>query len=289
MNKHCYLSWYIGLCSENKYNIEIINEIPTFKTIIDIKETKREVNEEHYENISRVELPTEEEYEKLKPCTYNEDDELKKEKFILAANYHLIDKPETHDETINNFNFIKTYYHPKKRKQFKFLLNIAYTADTYDIFIEFINTKTKTEYQIEGIKKHYQDIELYQLVINALNDIMKTLGYVNFGDIERAVDGQIINNNFENSKNDILKKLSILCYQLKLNKVDMSNYNFEKFMKTFNVILESLTSGKFINVSHSKSHDIRYKKYQFVHDFMTHDDNIVPDVITIKFRNKNMI
>ena len=60
------------------------------------------MNEEHYDNIACVELPTEEEYEKLKQCTYNEEDELKKEKFILAANYHLIDKPETHEETINN-------------------------------------------------------------------------------------------------------------------------------------------------------------------------------------------
>ena len=34
-----------------------------------------------------------------------------------------------------------------------------------------------------------------------------------------------------------------------------------------------------------KKHDIKYKKYQFVHDFMTHGDDIVPDVITIKFRN----
>ena len=50
----------------------------------------------------------------------------------------------------------------------------------------------------------------------------------------------------------------------------MTNYNFKKFMETFNSILESLTSGKFINVIHSKSHDIRYKKYQFVHDFITH-------------------
>ena len=93
----------------------------------------------------------------------------------------------------------------------------------YIYIIEFINTKTKTEYQIEGNKKHYQDIELYQLVINALNDIMKSLGYVNFGDIERVVDGIILKTNFEKNKIDILKKLSILCYQLKLNKVDTSN------------------------------------------------------------------
>ena len=48
--------------------------------------------------------------------------------------------------------------------------------------------------------------------------------------------------------------------------------------------MESLTSGKFINVSDSKKHDIKYKKYQFVHDFMTHGDDVVPDAITIKFR-----
>ena len=137
------------------------NEIHKIECDVDIKATKKEVNEEHYDNIACGELPTEEEYEKLKQCTYNEDDELKKEKFILAGNYHLIDKPETHDETINNYNFVSSYYHPKKRKQFKLLLNIAYTADTYDIFIEFINTKTKTEYQIEGNKKHYQYIYNY--------------------------------------------------------------------------------------------------------------------------------
>ena len=285
MNKHCYLSWYIGLCYENKYNTETINEIPAIKTNVDIKETKREVKEEHYDKLSCVEFPTEEEYEKLKQFSYNEEDELKKEKFILAGNYHLIDKPETHEETINNVEFIKTYYHPKKRKQFKFLLNIAYNTDTYDIFIEFINKKTQLEYQIEGAKKYYQDIELYQIVINALNDIMKSLGYVNFGDVERVVDGTTLKNCFEENKIDILKKLSILCYQLKLYKIDMSNYNFKTFMETFNAILESLTSGKIINVSKSKSHDIRYKKYQFVHEFITHGDKIVPDAITIKFRN----
>ena len=52
---------------------------------------------------------------------------------------------------------------------------------------------------------------------------MKSLGYVNFGDIERVVDGLILKTNFEKNKIDILKKLSILCYQLKLNKADMSN------------------------------------------------------------------
>ena len=152
MNKHCYLSWYIGLCYENKYNTETINEIPAIKTNVDIKETKREVKEEHYDKLSCVEFPTEEEYEKLKQFSYNEEDELKKDKFIFAANYHLIDKPETHEETINNFEFIKTYYHPKKRKQYNILLNIAYTADTYDIFIEFINTKTKQNIKLKAIK-----------------------------------------------------------------------------------------------------------------------------------------
>ena len=117
---------------------------------------------------------------------------------------------------------------------------------------------------------------MYQIVINALNDIMKSLGYVNFGDVERVVDGTTLKNCFEENKIDILKKLSILCYQLKLYKIDMSNYNFKTFMETFNAILESLTSGKIINVSKSKSHDIRYKKYH---------DKIVPDAITIKFRN----
>ena len=215
MNKHCYLSWYIGLCRANKYNTEIINEMPVHECEIDVKATKREVKQEHYDKIALVDLPTEAEYEKLKQLSYNEEDELKKEKFILAANYHLIDKQETHEDTINNIGFVKTYYNVKKRKQFKFLINIAYTADTFDILIDKVNKDTKQKFLDADNKASYQDLELYQKIINAFNDIMKSLGYLNFGDVEKVVDGLTLKTNFEKIKVDILKKLSILCYQLK--------------------------------------------------------------------------
>ena len=71
---------------------------------------------------------------------------------------------------------------------------------------------------------------------------------------------------------------------IEIGKKDISKYDFGKVIQSFNAILESLMSGKFINVRDSNKHDIKYKKYQFVHDFMAHDDNIVPDAITIKFR-----
>ena len=89
------------------------------------------VSEENYDNIARVDLPTEEEYEKLKQCTYNDGDQYKKENIILAANYHLLDKPDTHDETINNFEFIETFYHHKNKTiQFS-----AATTPTVTLFI----------------------------------------------------------------------------------------------------------------------------------------------------------
>ena len=145
MNRRCFLSWYVGLCCENKYNVIVQNETPAKNVTceVDHKENKQIVKLEHNENIACVDLPTEEEYEKLKQCTYNNEEQYKKEKFIFAANYHLIDKPEAHDETINNIKFVSMYFPHKKRKRFKFLLNIAYTSDTFDIFLECINTKTK--------------------------------------------------------------------------------------------------------------------------------------------------
>ena len=93
-----------------------------------------------------------------------------------------------------------------------------------------------------------------------------------------------LKNAFDEHKKEILEKYSTLCYQLKLEKKDVSKYDFGKCIQSFNGILEELTSGKFINVSDSKKHDIKYKKSQFVHSFITHGENVVPDAVTIKFR-----
>ena len=114
---------------------------------------------------------------------------------------------------------------------------------------------------------------------------MKLWGFKNFGDIEgKIVDGATLKNAFDEHKKEILEKYSMLCYQLKLDKKDVSKFDFGKFIQSYNGVLEELTSGKFINVSDSKTHDIKYKKYQFVHSFITHGKNIVPDAVTIKFR-----
>ena len=283
VNMHCYLSWYIGLCYENKYNVTITNDIPAeIVCEIDHQENKHDVKLEHYEQIANVELPTEHEYNKMKQCTYNKEEKLNIEKFVFTANYHLIDKTEVHDDTINDVEFVTFYFPSKRRKQFKYLLNIAYKADTYDLFIEYINKKTKNETQ------HYQDTELFQRVINALNDIMKLLGFVNLGDIEdKIVDGLTLKDAFDANKNEILDKYSKLLYQMKLEKKDIKNYDFGKFIKSFNAVLDDLTSGKFINVSDNKKHDIRYRKYKFVHGFITNGEHVVHDAVTIKFRPFN--
>ena len=77
MNKRCFLSWFIGLCYENKDNVTVQNEIPTklISCEVDHKENKQIVKLEHNENIACVELPIEQEYEKLKQCTYNNEEQ----------------------------------------------------------------------------------------------------------------------------------------------------------------------------------------------------------------------
>ena len=51
--------------------------------------------------------------------------------------------------------------------------------------------------------------------------------------------------------------------------------------------MDDLTGGKFINVGESKKHDIKYRKYKFVHSFITTGEHVVPDAVTINFRPFN--
>ena len=285
MNKqHCFLSWYIGLCHENKYNVNIINDIQNKLIVNDHKENKESVNIEHYTGIANVILPSEQEYEELKRNSYTMKDQYKKEKFIFAANYQLLQKPEFHNVTINNFEFIKEYFNYNTRNQHKFLRKIAYTSETYDKYIEFVNKKIIDNATYSDDKKHYQDIEKFQRLINGLNDIVKLLGFKNFGDLEnKIIEGQTFKNEFEKNKDNIIKMYSILHYQIKIEKKDFSKFEFGKFIQSFNYILEELTSGKFVNVSDKKMNDIRYKKYQFRHKFISTENNSVHESIVIKF------
>ena len=286
MNKqHCFLSWYIGLCHENGYKVNIINDIPKEDIINDHQENKEKVQEEHYNGIANVILPSEEEYTELKLHSHTKEDQFKKEKFILAANYNLLNNEKVYDETINNFDFIKKYYNFSIRSKHKFLRHIAYTSETYDKFIEFINKKLISNASYSDDKKYYQDIEKFQRLINGLNDIVKLLGFKNFGDVEnKIIDGKIFKSEFEKNKNEILKMYSIFYYQNKLEKKDFSKFDFSKFIQSFNFILEDLTSGRFINVSKSKSHDINYKKFQFIHQFITNKHNDIHESLTIRFK-----
>ena len=77
---------------------------------------------------------------------------------------------------------------------------------------------------------------------------------------------------------------SIFYYQNKIEKKDFSKFDFSKFIQSFNFILEDLTSGRFINVSKSKKHDIDYKKFQFIHQFITSEHNDIHDSLIIKFK-----
>ena len=285
MNKHCYSSWYIGLCNENKYIVDVKDHIVDTSCEVNINDTRMQVSEEEYINIANAKLPTESEYDERKKCVCTALDHYKIEKFILAGNFYLLDKPEAHADTIDDLEFIRKYFNKNKRKKYKFLRAVAYTADTYEMYIEHVNKKIKDSHNDELNRKYYHDIELYQKIINALNIILNYLGYKNFGDLDgRVVDGITLKNCFEKNKTEILKTFSILLYQLKLSKKDISGYDFNKFIRLFNVVLEELTSGKFINVSDSKKHDIKYKQYQFIHEFMNYGDNVVHEAVQIKFK-----
>ena len=287
MNKqHCFLSWYVGLCYENKYNVNIINKIQQTALSVNVhKNNKKIVTEDHFSGIADVEMPSEEEYEALKLNSYNIEDQYKKEKFILGANYQLLDKVKDHDETLNDFDFVKKYYHFSTRNKHKFLRNIAYTSETYDKFIEYINNTIVSDASCNDNKKHYQDIEKWKKEINGLNDVVKLIGFKNFGDLEnKIIDGNVLKNEFEKNKTEILKMYSILYYQIKLDKKDFSQFDFSKFIQSFNFILEELTSGKFKNVSKSKTTNINYKKYQFKHEFQQNEHDDVHEAIRIKFK-----
>ena len=260
MNKqHCFTSWYIGLCYENKYNTKIIYELPQKEEQIknDHNENKKEVKHDHYMGIAKVQLPTEKEYEDLKLYSSTLEDQYKKEKFIFSANYQLLDKIDDHDDTINNYKFIEEYFDMSTRNKHKFLRRVSYTADSYDKFIDYINKKIVNE----ANEKQYQDVEKFQRLINGLNDIVKLLGFCNFGDaFDKVIDGIDLKNNFEKNKDVVLKMYSIFYYQIKLDKRDFSKSEFSTFIKSFNYTLDELTGGKFKNVSGSKKNDIKYKK-----------------------------
>ena len=286
MNKqHCFVSWYIGLCHENKYIVSIIDKIPedtTFKN--EHKDNKKKVNKEHYEGIVYVDLPTEKEYEALKLHSETVEDQYEKEKFILAANYQLLDKPEAHAETIDNIEFVFDYFSIKKRQQHEFLRRMAYDRHTFDKFIEYTNTLTTTEAILDDNKKNYDDVEKFQRLVNGLNDIVKLIGYINFGDVDgKIIDGKTLKTHFDKNKTELLKLYSIFHYQIKLDKNDFSKFDLGKFIQSFNYILEDLLNGRFENVSESKSHDINYKKYQFNHGFITNKFITVHEAITINF------
>ena len=175
--------------------------------------------------------------------------------------------------------FVEFFYDKKKRQQYVFLKNTAFTPETYDEFITYIQTKIKQN-------KHstkYHELKKFERHIIILNDIVILLGYQNFGDIERVIDGITLKEFFEKNRPALLKQLSCLLYQLKLEKKDVSSYDFRKFMITFNTVLEELTSGKIINIKNTK--DVKYIKYQFNHLFKQKEINIikVPDAITINF------
>ena len=119
-----------------------------------------------------VDLPTEKEYEALKLHSETVEDQYEKEKFILAANYQLLDKPEAHAETIDNIEFVFDYFSIKKRQQHKFLRRMAYDRHTFDKFIEYTNTLTTTEAILDDNKKNYDDVEKFQRLVNGLNDIV---------------------------------------------------------------------------------------------------------------------
>ena len=56
---------------------------------------------------------------------------------------------------------------------------------------------------------------------------------------------------------------------------------FSKLLQSINYVLKDLLNGEFINVSASKKHDIIYKKYRFVHGFISNDDKVVHEALTI--------
>ena len=261
MNKNCFASWFIGLCYENKYIVNADNKITNSEIKNDHSNNKKLVKKEYFETLIYVDIPTIQEYEQLKLKSENDEEKAQIDKFIFAAAYNLLDKPEVHEETINNIEFIDSFFSPKVRKQHKFLRKIAFTADTYDDFINFINCKIKLDYQTNTDIQNYEDIERCQKLINGLNDIFKCLGYKNFGDVEnKVVDGPVLKTIFDNNKDEILKLYSIFYYQMKLIKKDYSKFDFSKFIQSFNIVLEELTSGQFKNISESKKHDIKYKK-----------------------------
>ena len=64
-----------------------------------------------------------------------------------------------YNDTINDVDFVTFYFPSKRRKQFKFLLNIAYKADTYELFIEYINKKKlKMKHIIIRILNYFKEL-----------------------------------------------------------------------------------------------------------------------------------
>ena len=50
-------------------------------------------------------------------------------------------------------------------------------------------------------KKYYNDIKKFHKLINGLNDIVKLLGFKNFGNVDnKIIDGKTLKNIFEENK-----------------------------------------------------------------------------------------
>ena len=287
MNRNgCFFSIFHALCLQTGYKTNIItDEIKEKENILVEHAIRSEIRREtHFEDIAKTSLLSDYKYEEIKKNVNSIEEQNMIEKYIFTHNYKLENETQKiHDVTINNSEFIKKYY--GLRKQWKTLTFLAKSLNTYDDFINDVNNRIEENANLDKTNekdiKYYTNLHDGKKYINSLNDILKLIGFKNFGELEtKELSGLNLKNNFEKNKKEILKIYNSLYYQYHAVKKDFGNITVGNWIQSFNNILNELTSGELKNVGDSKKKALEKNIYKFKHAF---DD--APECIKIKYND----